>query len=105
MGDLPHYPPKLTARFPDALASILRRLTTVETRTACIDSGFPLAVLPAVIDSGYASGDPKVYINGSTTLSAKLQYLTSYTPAAGDAVLVVPVGVNQAYVIIGKLSG
>jgi hypothetical protein len=98
------YPAPIDRRFAQVLAQIQQRLTRLESRTAAIDSGWPLAALPAVIDSGYTSGDPKAYINGSATLTGPYQRLASYTPAAGDAVLAVPVGVLQTYIILGKLT-
>ena len=98
------YPQPLEQRFAETLRAIQARLTKLESRTGAIDSGWPLAPLPAVIDSAYTSGDPKVYINGSSTLSGPYQHFASYTPAAGDAVLVLPVGVQQTYIVLGKLS-
>lgn len=99
------YPAPLLARFSATLQALARRVTKLETRTAGIDSGFPLMMLPAVIDSAYTTGDPQVYLNGATVLSGPFQYVTSYTPAAGDSVLCAPVRSLQSYVIVGKLSG
>lgn len=98
------YPTDLNKRFAQTITQILQRLTRLESRTASIDSGWPLAALPAVVDSGYSSGDPKVYLNGSTTLTGPYKHLASYTPAAGDSVLAMPVGAQQTYVILGKLT-
>ncbi|GAB2695826.1 hypothetical protein [Kitasatospora kifunensis] len=98
------YPAELAKRFAITIAEIQRRLTRLESRTAAIDSGWPLAALPAVIDSGYTSGDPSAYINGATALTGPYQHLTSYSPTAGDSVLALPVGTNQTYVILGKLA-
>lgn len=97
------YPASLTNRFGQTLRAIQARITKLETRTASIDSGFPLAALPAVINPAYTSGNPTVYVNGATVLTGPYQYLSSYTPAASDSVLVLPVGELQAYVILGKL--
>lgn len=97
------YPPALERRFAVAMADIRQRLTKLESRTVAIDSGYPLAALPAVIDSGYTSGDPKAYINGSSSLTGPYQHLAAYTPAAGDSVLALPVGALQTYIILGKL--
>lgn len=97
------YPPNLLNRFAANLADLARRVTKLESRTAAIDSGFPLAVLPATIDSGYSSGAPKAYINGSTTLTGPYEYLASYTPAANDLVAVVPIGAMQTYLVLGKM--
>jgi hypothetical protein len=101
---MPMYPAPLEKRHAQTMQSMQQRITKLETRTAGIDSGFPLAALPAVIDSAYSSGDPKAYINGSTTLTGPYQHLASYTPAANDAVLAIPVGATQTYVILGKLA-
>ena len=96
------YARPIPQRFQATLVAIQARLTRVETRTAGIDSGFPLMVLPGVIDSAYVSGNPQVYVNGAATLSGPYSYLASYTPAAGDQVILVPVGALQSYIIIGK---
>jgi hypothetical protein len=98
------YPKPLGDRFADVLRQIQQRLTRLESRTAAIDSGWPLAALPAVIDAGYTSGDPKAYLNGSTTLTGPYKHLAAYTPAANDTVLAMPVGAQQTYVILGKLT-
>jgi hypothetical protein len=97
------YPKPLEQRFAATIQAIQARLTKLESRTGSIDSGYPVAALPAVIDSAYATGDPKAYLNGASTLTGPYQHLASYTPAAGDAVLVAPVGVQRTYIILGKL--
>lgn len=99
------HPLPLTARFEAKLREIQSRLRTVEVRTMGIDSGFPLMALPAQIDPSYSSGDPKAFINGAATLTGPYQYVASYTPAAGDQVLVVPVVALRTYIVIGRLSG
>jgi hypothetical protein len=98
------YPPPFgKERFSAALQGLQRRITKLESRTSGIDSGFPFAVLPAEIDPDYSgSGSPQVYVNGSSTLSGPYQCLASYTPAAGDTVLIVPVGALQTYFVLGK---
>jgi hypothetical protein len=100
------YPPKLG---PDRIAKTHRstqdRLARLEARTLGIDSGMPLALLPGVIDSGYTSGDPHVLVNGSSALSGPYQHLASYTPVAGDSVILAPVGGTlKAYIVLGKLA-
>jgi hypothetical protein len=97
--------PTLQQRFAASMASLQRDVRKLQTRTAGIDSGFPLAALPAQVDPAYTgTGDPNVLINGSAALSGPCQHLASYTPAAGDQVLVIPVGVSKTYVILGKLT-
>lgn len=99
------YPQPLEKRFAAQLNAMDNAIKTLQTRTACLDSGFPVAALPAVIDPGYSSGDPMAYVNGSTTLTGPYQHLAAYTPAANDTVVVLPVGgTSQTYVILGKLA-
>jgi hypothetical protein len=98
------YSAPIDKRFAAEMNALRERVKRLETRTSCLDSGFPLAVLPGVIDSGYTSGDPMAYVNGSTTLTGPYQHLTAYTPAAGDPVLLAPVPALQTYVIIGKYA-
>jgi hypothetical protein len=101
---LTQYPRPITQRFQATLAALQTRLTKLETRTSGIDSGFPLAMLPGVIDAAYTTGDPMVTVNGAAALSGPYQHVTSYTPAAGDSVILAPVGATQTYVILGRLS-
>jgi hypothetical protein len=102
------FPVQLTQRFAREFREIKTRITKLETRTAGIDSGATLAALPAVIDSGYVSGDPMAKINGSATLTGPYNHLASYTPAPSDAVLVLPMPVTQSSVtsviILGKIA-
>lgn len=100
------YPSPLTRRFTQALGSLQQRVTKLESRTAGIDSGFPLMLLPGQIDPAWdGTGEPQVYVNGSATLSGPFPYLSWYTPVAGDDVLLAPVGALQQYVIAGKYTG
>jgi hypothetical protein len=96
------YPRPLLQRFQATLQKLQQDVAKLKTRTAGIDSGFPLMVLPGVISGSYTSGNPQVYINGSPTLSGPFPYLASYTPAANDTVILAPVGALQSYIVIGK---
>lgn len=104
------YAGRLEDRFRRVVADILSRLRRLESRTAAIDSGMPLHLLPAQIDPAYTSGDPKVLINGSATLSGPYGHLTSYTPAASDHVLIGPIpltaqgGSVTNWVVLGKVT-
>lgn len=105
------YPDSLQVRWASTLRDLLHRVRNLEVRTAGIDSGMPLGILPGVVDSGYTSGNPKVNVNGSGTLSGPYDYLASYTPAAGDAVIVAPIpvtgqsgGAVTAYIVLGKIA-
>jgi hypothetical protein len=56
----------------------------------------------ATVDPGHTSGQPRVTFDGEDSMSQKAYpYLASYTPAAGDRVLMVPAGTS--YVILGKV--
>jgi hypothetical protein len=100
------YPPKPGAdKITAAHRNTQQRLTRLESRTLGIDSGMPLGLLPGLIDASYTSGDPHLYLNGAAALSGPYRYLTSYTPAANDTVILAPVGGTlKAYIVIGKLS-
>jgi hypothetical protein len=103
MGGLAPVP--IAGRHAQTMTTILRRLTKLETRTGSIDSGYPLATLPAQIDPSYSgSGNPHAYINGSSTLTGPYAFLGTYKPVAGQAVYVQPVGAQQAYVITGSTT-
>jgi microcystin-dependent protein len=55
------------------------------------------------VDPGYTSGSPRVTFDGESTMSTKLYpCLGSYSPAAGDRVLLLPVGTG--YVVVGAVS-
>jgi hypothetical protein len=98
------YPKALNDRFAATLKQLLARVAKLESRTAGIDSGYPLACLPAVISGSYTSGNPQVYINGSPNLTGPYAYLSPYTPTAGAAVYVLPVGAQQTYIILGATA-
>jgi hypothetical protein len=104
---MPQYPRKLSERHGQEMARLRRQMRRQQAHTASIDSGWPLAALPAVIASVTGSG-PAVtvtaYLNGAAVATGPYQVLASYTPAVNDNVLVIPVGVQQTYVILGKMQ-
>lgn len=54
------------------------------------------------VDPAYASGRPKITFDGEDSLSTKLfPYLSSYTPAANDRVLIAVLGFGS--VVVGKI--
>jgi hypothetical protein len=100
---VPLYPKPLQSRHAAATASLARQVTKLQTRTSVLDSSFPVATLPAVVDHGYpGSGNPMVYANGAATLTGPYACLGSYQPNAGDSVLLQPVPALQTYVITGS---
>lgn len=63
------------------------------------DSPFKLAT----VNPAHSSGRPRVTFDGESTLSVKTYpYLTSYTPAASDRVLMARVGTS--YVVVGEVA-
>ena len=103
------YPDDLSRRFDQQIQQLMRDVARLMSRTAGIDSGMPLAVLPGVIDPGYNSGDPNAFVNGASTLTGPYQHLASYSPSAGDTVLMIPVpltatGLTSSYIILGKVT-
>ncbi|WP_306010529.1 hypothetical protein [Bacillus sp. MMSF_3328] len=53
------------------------------------------------IDPAYSSGRPRIIFEGETATSVKAYpYLSSYTPVAGDVVLLARVG--NSYIVLGK---
>jgi hypothetical protein len=75
----------------DELVVLIKQLSTNE-------KAFSLGV----IQSDYSSGRPKVKFDGDTTASSKqYPYLSSYTPASNDRVLLANIG--GSHVIIGKI--
>lgn len=104
------YPAALDRRYGAELRAQRRKVARLQQRTAGIDSGAPLAVLPGVIDPDYSgSGNPRCAISGASELTGPYQYLASYSPSPGDAVLVVPTPVTASgvtsYIILGALPG
>lgn len=100
------YAPKLTDRFPAAMQQLQQDVAKLKTRTAGIDSGFPLMMLPGQIDPNWnGTGEPEVFVNGAATASGPFPLLAWYKPKAGDSVLLLPVGAQQSYVVAGSYTG
>lgn len=92
------------------MTAIQADIKKLQTRTAGIDSGFPLMALPGVINPAYTTGDPTVQVNGAVDgtgapiYSGPYQHLAAYTPAASDSVILLPVPALASYVVLGKLA-
>ena len=57
----------------------------------------------AIIENGYTEGKPRVIFDGETKQTAKrYPYLGSYTPIAGDRILMAYV--SGSYIILGKIN-
>jgi hypothetical protein len=81
---------------------LLRDITAFVTATKQPSSA-DRPVRLAVVDPAYTTGWPRVTFEGETTLSGKqYPHLDSYTPAAGDRVVLVPVGTT--YLVIGRVA-
>lgn len=64
----------------------------------------PAPFVLGTVDSAYSgSGRPKVVLDGDTVAAGPYPYLASYTPAAGDRVLLARVGVSGKFVVLGKV--
>lgn len=96
------FPLPLEERFTRAIKSLLTRVTRLEQRTLVLDPGCFVVPYTGQIPATYVSGDPTVVITGQAAASGPYKCLTSYTPHAGDTVLLVPVG--QTYIIAGTYS-
>jgi len=81
-----------------ALVAAVKRL---QAKTAFIETGCTMTSYIGTIPGTYTSGDPTVVLATGTVLGP-LQHLKSYTPVAGDIVLVVPVG--QTYIVAGTFA-
>lgn len=56
----------------------------------------------ATVDPDYSGGRPRLVFDGETTVSTRtFPYLSSYTPVAGDRVLVAMV--SRGAVVVGKI--
>lgn len=56
----------------------------------------------ATVNPAHTTGRPRLTFDGESTLSGKAYpYLSPYVPAAGDRVLLLPVGAS--YVVAGKV--
>jgi len=94
------------------MQELQRDVAKLKTRTAGIDSGFPLAALPGVIDPSWnGTGEPQVQVNGAVdgdgnpVYSGPFPFVSGFTPKAGQDVLLQPVGVQQSYIVVGAYSG
>jgi hypothetical protein len=76
---------------PEEFVNLMSQLNTTE-------KAFSLGS----IDSSYTSGSPKILFDGESTVSSKqFTRLGSYTPVAGDRVLLA--NVAGTFVILGKI--
>jgi hypothetical protein len=98
------YPPSLARMFPDLIRDMKRRLRDVELRTSPVNPTSMLYATTGIVDPAYSSGLPRVTLAGDSVLSAAgYPYLATYTPAASDVVLLLPL--RGSYVIGGRVIG
>lgn len=95
------FPMPLEHRFEQAMRQVGNALRALQTRTALLEPGCNVVAYTGTIPGTYTSGDPTVQLPGGTVLGP-LPHLNSYTPHAGDVVLLIPVG--QSYIIAGTYS-
>lgn len=96
------YPTPLDQRLTASLANLQSQVQTLATRTMGIDSGIPLMTLPGVIDPGWVSGNPKVFVNSAPELSGPYPVQAPYVPTAGQAVILQPV--QTSYLVLGPAA-
>jgi hypothetical protein len=67
------------------------------------EKAVPPSFRMGTIDNGHATGRPKIIFDGEDTPSQKAYpYLGSYTPRAGDRVLLA--SVSGSYLILGEVK-
>lgn len=86
----------LHQRAASKAATTERRLKLLEIRA---DNSLPAQT--GVVSPSYTSGNPMVTVGSDTSVSGPYQHLSSYAPAANDAVALLRVA--GAWVVIGKL--
>lgn len=95
------FPRPLAQRFPANLADVAERVAALLQRTLVLEDGCNVVNYPAVISPGYTAGQPTVTMPDGST-AGPFPCLSSYTPLAGDEVLLLPLG--QSYVVAGTYS-
>lgn len=85
-------------KFVKQLAADVQRMKTV---TAVLEPGCYVISYIGTIPGSYTSGDPTVTLPAGNTIGP-CRHVASYTPHAGDTVLLVPAG--QSYIVVGALA-
>lgn len=84
---------------PNVISTLIDKVADIEKKVAQENKPYQLAT----VDPDYISGKPKLTFHGSSKLSPfGFTCLSSYTPVAGDIVLVAVVG--GGYVVLGSLN-
>jgi hypothetical protein len=94
------FPTTLEQRFEQAMRRIGKDIKGLKQAAVLLEPGCLVTPYQGTIDAGYTSGRPMVDLATGTTIGP-CPYLAQYTPAAGDTVLLVPVG--QTYIVIGRI--
>ena len=94
------YPAPLADRFAATIRDLASRLRAVEARAVQLTAD-PVYARFGTVDAAYTTGDPQITVDGDAGLTGPYRHLGSYTPAAGDRVVLVPVGAG--YVVAGKV--
>jgi hypothetical protein len=92
-------PEERLAMFLEAAAKRLKRL---EQRTTVLDAGVLVCNVVGTIPGSYTTGQATVVLQGQTAVIGPFPSLASYTPAAGQTVLLLAVG--SSYVIAGPYA-
>lgn len=95
------FPLTVEERYEAFIKSTSARLRVLEQLAVLLEPGCLVTAYTGTIPGTYTSGKPTVTLASGTVLGP-LDYLKSYTPAAGDTVLCVPAG--QSYIVVGALA-
>lgn len=95
------YPVGLEDRFEQAMKQLAIDIPALKQLTTVLEFGCLVTSYLGTIDAGYGSGRPMVDLPGGAVIGP-CPYVASYTPHAGDSVLLVPVG--QQYIVVGKVN-
>jgi hypothetical protein len=93
------YAVDLERRFAQFTRQIAKDLQQLKQLSMMLEPGCLVTPYTGTIDAGYTSGRPLVDLPSGAQIGP-CPYLSSYTPAAGDTVLLVPSG--QTYYVVGK---
>ena len=94
------FPVTLEERFENFTRRVSSDLQQLTQLSMLLEPGCLVTPYTGTIDAGYTSGRPMVDLAPGNTIGP-CPYLASYTPHAGDTVLLAPAG--QTYIVVGKI--
>lgn len=100
MSQSDRFPVDIIERFAKFIRDASKDIAGLKQLTAVLEMGSYVTPYTGVIDAGYVSGRPLVDLPTGVQIGP-CPYNSSYTPHAGDSVLLVPSG--QTYIVVGKI--